>query len=160
MQSDVLNKKLGRLTVIEILPAVRPSYNKRCKAVCDCGKVKEFLLSKVKSGHTQSCGCLYKQPKSHGMCHTPLDNIFYSMKSRCYSVNKENYKYYGGRGIVICDEWLNDKSKFFQWALENGFQEGLTIDRINHNGNYEPKWAIEDAIKPPIRYRRGGIKTL
>lgn len=75
----------------------------------------------------------------HGFSHTRIDNIFKSMKQRCYNINSCNYKNYGGKGIKICDEWLNNKSEFFNWAFENGYDETLTIDRIDVNGNYEPQ---------------------
>ena len=70
--------------------------------------------------------------------NTRLYNIYYGMKKRCYNKNTANYKNYGARGITICSEWLNDKQSFFAWAINNGYQDNLTIDRIDVNGNYEP----------------------
>lgn len=76
-----------------------------------------------------------------------LNCVFYNMKQRCYNKKHKSYHNYGGRGITICDEWLNDSQKFYNWALENGWNEDnlyksgrnkLTIDRIDNNGNYEP----------------------
>ena len=61
-----------------------------------------------------------------------------SMKKRCYNPNCKDFKWYGGKGIKICDEWKNDYLKFREWSLENGHRTGLTIDRIDNNGNYEP----------------------
>lgn len=60
------------------------------------------------------------------------------MNERCYNKNNKRYKDYGGRGIKICDEWLKDNTRFFNWALNNGYNDNLTIDRIDVNGNYEP----------------------
>lgn len=68
----------------------------------------------------------------------PLYDCWRNMKRRCYQVNAEYYKNYGGRGIIVCDEWKNDYIPFLNWALNNGYKEGLTIDRINNDGNYEP----------------------
>ena len=67
-----------------------------------------------------------------------LYNIYQGMTKRCYYPDNQNYKYYGGKGIVICNEWKSNFSAFKKWALENGYQDNLTIDRINTNGNYEP----------------------
>ena len=78
---------------------------------------------------------------THGKCvgkKHPLYKRYYSMKARCYNKNSQAYSNYGGRGIKICDEWLSDFMNFYNWAMENGYNEKLTLDRINNNGNYEP----------------------
>lgn len=74
----------------------------------------------------------------HGKCHTKLCQVYYSIRKRCYNKKCKEYKYYGARGIVICTEWLNCFQAFYSWAMDNGYKEGLTIDRINVDGNYEP----------------------
>nr|DAH45209.1 MAG TPA: hypothetical protein [Caudoviricetes sp.] len=74
----------------------------------------------------------------HGLSKHKLYRVFNSMKQRCYNTNNSKYKNYGGRGIAICDEWLRDRKAFFEWAFNNGYKDGLTIDRIDVNGNYEP----------------------
>ena len=75
----------------------------------------------------------------HGGRHTKLYSVWGSMKRRCYSKNDSHYPRWGGRGITICSEWLLDFSNFQRWALNNGYAEGLTIDRIDNNGNYCPE---------------------
>lgn len=74
----------------------------------------------------------------HGMTHTKLDSKYSNMMKRCYNPKSQNYKYYGGKGITICEEWLNDKKSFFDWAINSGYREGLTIDRIDSNQGYSP----------------------
>jgi hypothetical protein len=76
--------------------------------------------------------------KIHGLSRTKIYNIYRGMRSRCYNKNEKAYKYYGGRGITICDEWLNDFMTFYNWAIHK-YKKGLQIDRINNDGNYEPK---------------------
>jgi hypothetical protein len=74
----------------------------------------------------------------HGMAHTKIYRVYCRMKQRCYDQNVKEYKHYGGRGIKVCAEWLDDFMEFYKWATENGYKEGLTIDRKDVNGNYEP----------------------
>lgn len=153
---DLTNKRFDRLTVIRRL---RPSevktkqYNWLCK--CDCGNVIHATAYKLKTGHTRSCGCLKKEfsigdkTRTHGKRNTRLYNIHASMKQRCYNKNSENYCYYGKLGVSICDEWKGENGfeNFYNWAIKNGYNDELSIDRINPYGNYEPsncRWA--DAI--------------
>ena len=74
----------------------------------------------------------------HGMTHTKLHYVWLSLKQRCFNQNNPGYKNYGGRGIKVCDEWLNDFKAFYDWAMGNGYRSGLAIDRIDNNGNYGP----------------------
>lgn len=102
-----------------------------------CGETKENQLYEITSGRIKSCGC---QPSGlkHGICYTKLYRIFSGMKTRCYGKTSKPYKNYGGRGIKIHQEWLDDVSLFFDWAMKNGYEEGLEIERIDNDGNYEP----------------------
>lgn len=74
----------------------------------------------------------------HGKRHTRLYMTYYRLKQKCYNSNNKDYPNYGGRGITICDEWLNDFMSFYDWAINNNYRDDLTIDRIDVNGNYDP----------------------
>ncbi len=138
---DISGQKFGRLTALYRL------HNTKCRTrwlcVCDCGNLTEVKTVKLTTGHTRSCGCLQKEVtsthfKKHGQSKTRLYKIWQGMKKRCYNSNDKAYNYYGGRGIKVCDEWLNDFQTFYDWSMNNGYNEHLTIDRIDVNGNYEP----------------------
>lgn len=142
---DLTNKKFGLLTVISKYGHTGKEVTWLCK--CDCGKEVIVLGASLRGGNTQSCGCLHRFRSSecnikHGGCSCGKRENLYkrweTIKKRCYQENSKTYKDYGGRGIQMCDEWKNDYSAFREWALNNGFEEHLTIERIDVNGNYEP----------------------
>lgn len=140
--NDLTGKKFGRLKVIEYYGS-----NKNGRALwlckCDCGKTKSVLGNSLLCGLTLSCGCYNKEKAQkrrtkHSLSYSKLYKVWNGMKTRCYNKNFIYYCNYGGRGITICYEWLNDFEIFYKWAISNGYEEGLTIDRINNDGNYEP----------------------
>ncbi len=142
---DLTGQKFGRLTVIERheRPKERRSREAFWLCKCDCGNESTLSGYELRSGNTKSCGCYHKAitskiHKKHGYCGTRLYRIYYKMKERCYKPSNDNYKYYGGLGITICDEWLNNFQAFADWAMSHGYADNLTIDRINNEGNYEP----------------------
>lgn len=139
---DLTGQRFGRLTVIERGPN-SPSGSARWRCKCDYGNETLTATAKLRNGTTQSCGCLGLEHATqakikHGARHERLYNVWAAMKQRCYNPHKDGYKYYGGKGVTICDEWREDYAKFKAWAYANGYEPGLTIDRIDSNGNYEP----------------------
>lgn len=97
----------------------------------------------MRSGHTKSCGCFNRDAAgergtTHGLYKHRLYAIWGSMKSRCLNQKKHNYHHYGGRGITVCPEWLDDAAVFIEWAEANGAAPGLQIDRIDNDGGYSP----------------------
>lgn len=155
---DIAGQRFGRLIAIE---PVKTRHNGgigwKCK--CDCGNEIIASGTMLRSGRKRSCGCLHMEQlanidrtkishKKHGGTDKTgkterLYSVWKGMKSRCYNKNNDAYKYYGARGITVCDEWKLDYGAFRDWAKRNGYNpdadRGLcTIDRVDNNGNYEP----------------------
>lgn len=143
---DLTGQKFGRLTVIE--RAENNQNNKvmwRCK--CDCGNESLVIGSRLYTGKTKSCGCLIaestvRRSTKHGYANSHLYKTRLNMIDRCTNPNNKKYDYYGGRGIKVCAEWLNKETgakAFCDWAIASGYKEGLTIDRVDVNGDYSPE---------------------
>lgn len=112
-----------------------------CK--CSCGKTLLVRAQALKSGNTASCGCYRrwlrtKNNTTHGLTNTKLYRVWQGIKDRCYRENCKGFKNYGGRGIRMDDRWRISFQSFYEWAIANGYREGLTIERVDNNGNYEP----------------------
>lgn len=137
----MIGKKYGKLTVLK-LDEKRSGKRKYYICQCECGNLKSVRDDCLKSGNTKSCGCLLKEINNSKTQYTKekLYHVWAGMKSRCNNPNTYRYEDYGGRGIKVCDEWNGEHNyvNFRTWAINNGYSEGLTIDRINVNGNYEP----------------------
>jgi hypothetical protein len=122
---DLKGFRFGRLEVEEFSAE---KYRRAWLCKCDCGNTSIVTTDKLKSGHTNSCGC-YKRERikegtfKHGMTNHPLYGTWSSIKDRCYNPKNKYYYRYGGRGIVMCGEWKNSSKSFFDWALRNGWSE-------------------------------------
>lgn len=141
-----VGKRYGRLLVVE--KSVQPGKAKYlCR--CDCGTEKIILACSLTSGKTKSCGCKRKEivadlgrsSSTHGQTDTRLFRIHQGMKQRCNYLKNSEYSNYGGRGIIVCQEWsgVGGFVAFRDWSLENGYSPELTIDRIDTNGDYCPQ---------------------
>lgn len=146
---DLTGKRFGKLEVISFAYSDGACYW-NCK--CDCGKTTIVRGTNLRAGYTKSCGCgsleqaLKNIDKSrklntkHGCSNKEkLYHIWKGMKARCYNPHNKRYKNYGGRGITVCDDWEKDYVNFKNWALNNGYNDNLTIDRIDNNGDYSPE---------------------
>lgn len=163
-----IGQKIGRLLIIK-------QTNKRsgngsiiwlCR--CDCGKIKEVSANNLGgTNRTRSCGCWgrevaitanLKHGDASGGKTTRLYRIWHGIKDRCLRAKNQNYYRYGGRGISVHEEWVNDYAVFKAWALSNGYKDNLTLDRINSHGNYEPtncRWVTRS--KNSKRVERGHL---
>lgn len=139
---DITGMKFNRLTAIEYVG--QGNSGAKWKFLCDCGK--EIVTSGyfARKGYSKSCGCWneenkYNRYRKHGMHKTRLYYSWSHIKQRCLNPKCREYKNYGGRGISICEDWKNNFEEFANWSYKNGYEENLTIDRIDNNGNYCPE---------------------
>lgn len=153
---DLTGRRFCRLTVLEEAePYISPKgvKSKRYKCLCDCGNRAVVVAAKLTSGNTKSCGCYQRQRAKerltiHGKSKERLYYVWRDMNRVCFDPNNKDYKYYGARGITVCEEWRGDNGRinFYNWAYDNGYKEEIlpnginkwTVERIDNDGNFEP----------------------
>ncbi len=157
-RKDLTGQRFGRLTVIEFVPNEKSHSYWKCK--CDCGNECVVSTDNLKNANVTSCGCYHKEMfcnLKHGKRKSRLYKTWQNMKTRCYNQRNKNYKYYGERGIMLCDEWKDDFKAFHDWAMQNGYNDTLTIDRIDVNGDYEPSNCRWVTMKEQGRNKRNNV---
>ena len=148
-------QKFGRLTVIKRCENDSDGTTRQL-CICDCGKYTKVRSRALLTGNTKSCGCFKSDSSKERASEQRWNNVHIKeilpfkkricdvrmmMIQRCTNPKNTSYNNYGGRGISVCDEWIdknNGAKKFYEWMMSNGYKDGLTVDRIDVNGNYEP----------------------
>jgi hypothetical protein len=156
---DITGKTFNKLTAVKYLGIINKRSYWEC--LCVCGSVKKIESDNLKSGKVKSCGCFRAKyiggnsvgnATTHGLSNHKMYPVWNAMRSRCLNPNNERYGDYGGRGISICDRWL--KFENFYKDMGDSYIEGLTIERKNTNGNYEPSNCKWDTRKVQARNTR------
>ena len=157
---DLTGQRFGKLVVREFWGIKHHEAWWTCD--CDCGGETVVAGWRLRNNDIRSCGCLVGESAKerftkHGGCSGGVSKLYYiyaEMKQRCYNPKRRQYKWYGGKGIKICDEWLWSYKNFEDWSLSHGYQEGLSIDRIDSNKDYRPdncRWITMDENTNRVR---------
>lgn len=136
--NQLTGKRFGKLIVLGRAECNSKSGNAMWICRCDCGNETTVIGSHLRSGHTTSCGCNRISEIAQGHASERIYRTWKKMHKRCSDPKSDRYKWYGGKGVNVCEEW-NDFLAFREWAMNHGYTDELTIDRIDSNGNYCPE---------------------
>jgi hypothetical protein len=158
---DLTGKKFNKLTVIEFIG--RKNNHSLFKCKCDCGNESIVYSNNLIRNHTTSCGCFniystINRSTTHNLRKHPLYVSWIGMRNRCYYEKHNRFKNYGGKGIKVFENWKNDFLEFYNWAVNNGWEKGLSIDRIDNNLDYCPTNCKFSTSKEQSRNRTSNIK--
>lgn len=151
---NLVGKRFGVLTVLSEEAKRNKNGHILYNVKCDCGKEKQVLGASLRSGASRSCNKCHLLTGTHGMWKSKAFSVWGNMKDRCSNPNSPNFKNYGGRGIIVCDRWRDSFKNFYE---DMGDPNGLTLERIDVNGNYEPSNCKWDTPKNQARNRTNNV---
>lgn len=155
--SGYIGSRYGKLKIISDAGFV--DGRRRVIVLCDCGKEKNIDFHSIKYGKTIACGCVNVSKKTkHGLSSHSLRRVWTAIKSRCYNINDKSYINYGGRGVVVCENWKLYFKLFHDWCLSNGWEKGMDVDKdIKSKGPgmiYSPEYCSIVKRKANLRDKR------
>lgn len=152
--------KFNRLTYLGNSKTIK--HRKYGKFICECGNIKLIRLDSVICGSVKSCGCLYQSRKNtvglESSEYEKLYNVWNNMMKRCYDPGNDRFYAYGKRGIAVCDEWKSDFRAFAEWAVENGWNSELSIERKNLDDGYCPENCEFITMRQQARNKTSNIR--